>query len=245
LLAAGLGTRLRPLTDGTPKCLLPIGGRPLLSIWLEICADLGIEGVLINTHYRAEQVREWARNQKSPVKVELRHEKTLLGSAGTVKANAEFVRGIDNFYVFYADNLMSANLEVLRSLHARHQGVLTLGLFRSPRPRDCGIVTLDETGGIVSFEEKPAEPRSDLAHAGVFLARQAVFDYIPAQGASDFGKDVMPHLAGAMWGGLLDGYIRDIGTPESYQRALEEWPSAYSRRAPALDAARAVCGCAT
>lgn len=233
LLAAGLGTRLRPLTEGIPKCLLPIGGKPLLSIWLEICADLGIEHVLINTHYCAEQVREWVYTQKTRVKVELAHEETLLGSAGTLRANAEFVRGMDSFYVFYADNLVSANLDALRSLHAKHQGVLTLGLFRSSRPRGCGIVTLDGTGCVVDFEEKPAQPRSDLANAGIFVARQAVFERIPTEGFSDFGNDVMPRLAGAMWGCLLDGYVRDIGTLESYQRALEEWPSLCSQAAPA------------
>jgi mannose-1-phosphate guanylyltransferase len=242
LLAAGLGTRLRPLTERIPKCLVPVGGQPLLSIWLEICEDLGIESVLINTHHCAEQVREWAHKQKSRVKMELAHEEELLGSAGTLRANAEFVRGTDDFYVFYADNLVSTNLDALRSVHAKHHGVLTLGLFRSSRPRDCGIVTLDERGCVVDFEEKPAHPRSDLANAGIFVARQAVFDYIPARGFSDFGNDVMPRLAGRMWGCLLSGYIRDIGTLESYQKAVEEWPSVCPQVAPALsrtgDAAR-------
>jgi mannose-1-phosphate guanylyltransferase len=223
LLAAGLGTRLRPLTDEVPKCLVPIHGKPLLSIWLDICEGLGIEEVLINTHHLAEQVRVWARAQKTRVITNLVHEEVLLGSAGTVAANREFVRGDESFFIFYADNLVHAPLNVLKSFHLLHTGVLTIGLFRTPKPESCGTVTLDASGRITSFEEKPAQPKSNLANAGIYIARQGVFDFLPRQGFADFGKDVMPRMVGSIWGCPLDGYVLDVGTPENYRRALEEW----------------------
>ncbi|HTV54435.1 MAG TPA: nucleotidyltransferase family protein [Terriglobia bacterium] len=225
LLAAGLGTRLKPITDHIPKCLVPIGGRPLLSIWLDICEDLGISEVLINTHHLAQQVRDWAAAQISPIRVHLVHEQTLLGSAGTLAANSAFAGGDEYFYILYADNLVDADLRVLESCHSRHGGVLTMGLFRSPKPEDCGIVTLTDAGLISSFEEKPERPRTNLANAGIFLARRKLFEYLPASGFADLGKDVLPKLVGEMWGQVLDGYLLDIGTLENYQRALSDWPA--------------------
>ncbi|MGH9432952.1 MAG: nucleotidyltransferase family protein [Terriglobia bacterium] len=224
LLGAGLGTRLRPLTDSMPKCLVPIGGRPLLGIWLDICEGLGIEEVLINTHYRAEQVEDWAAAHRSPVKIRLAHEPQLLGSAGTVAAHRDFVAGAGAFFVFYADNLVRADLKALKESHHCRQGVITLGLFRASCPRECGIVSLDEEGRVTAFEEKPANPASDMANAGIFVARQELFEYLPAgHRFADFGKDVLPRLVGKMYGHLLAGYLIDIGTLENYQRAQDEW----------------------
>lgn len=224
LLAAGLGTRLRPLTDQTPKCLVPIHGQPLLSIWLDFCDKLGVHEVLINTHHLADQVSDWARSQKSRVRINLFHEDVLLGSAGTLAANREFVGDGKDFYVFYADNLVSTDLTELEALHASHSGILTLGLFRTPKPQACGIVTLDAAGKVLSFEEKPHHPLSDLANAGIFIARRSLFDYLLRNTFADLGRDVMPRLAGAMWGRVLDGYLLDIGTYDNYSQALREWP---------------------
>jgi mannose-1-phosphate guanylyltransferase len=225
LLAAGLGTRLRPLTKWIPKCLVPINGKPLLSIWLDVSEALGISEVLINTHHLAEQVRDWAVAQRSSVRIQLVHEEVLLGSAGTLSENSGFIGEDENFYIFYVDNLVSTDLKILESFHAGHSGVLTMGLFRSPKPRDCGIVTLENDGRISSFEEKPEHPRSNFANAGIFLARRKLFDYLPACGFADLSKSVLPKLVGKMWGQILSGYLLDIGTPENYQRALAEWPA--------------------
>jgi len=223
LLAAGLGTRLRPLTNRVPKCLVPIQGMPLLSIWLGICERLGIEEVLINTHHFAQAVGNWAQQQKSTAKINLVHEENLLGSAGTIAANRDFIGSDDDFFIFYADNLVRANLEALKSFHMGHAGALTIALFRSPKPENCGIVSLDECGRMTSFEEKPAHPKSNLANAGIYIARRGLFELLPSSPVMDFGKDVIPGLVGHAWGCLLEGYLLDIGTPENYQRAQVEW----------------------
>jgi mannose-1-phosphate guanylyltransferase len=223
LLAAGLGTRLRPLTDNIPKCLVPIQGTPLLNIWLATCEQLGIEHVLINTHRFAQEVRNWAQQQKSPVRIHLFHEENLLGSAGTIAANRDFIGGDDDFFIFYADNLVRANWEPLKSFHRRHTGVLTMALFHAPKPENCGIVSVDASGRITSFEEKPVHPKSDLANAGIYIARRGLFELLPHRPVMDFGKDVIPGLVGHAFGCLLDGYLRDVGTPENYQKAQEEW----------------------
>lgn len=225
LLAAGLGTRLKPLTNRVPKCLVPIHGKPLLSIWLKICEGLGIREVLINTHHLSNQVQAWAKKQRTSIGIHLSHEAELLGSAGTVAANREFVRDEEDFFVFYVDNLVHADLESLKTFHCQHRGLITLGLFQTAAPEVCGIITVDDTGCVTSFEEKPIRPRSDLANAGIYVCRQALLECLPKRGFADFGKDVLPCLVGRMWGTILNGYLNDVGTPNNYRQALRDWPA--------------------
>src|SRR6266496_2785296 len=101
LLAAGHGTRLRPHTDGTPKCLLPIRGVPILEIWLALCRKHGISEVLVNTHAHAAAVKEFVAQWKDGIRVTVIEEPELYGSAGTLLANRDWVRGEDKFWVFY------------------------------------------------------------------------------------------------------------------------------------------------
>src|SRR5690348_14142767 len=119
ILAAGLGTRLRPLTLTTPKCLVPIAGVPLLELWLRECERIGVEGVLVNTHHLAERVQEFVAARRG-IPVTLSHEPALLGSAGTIAANWNFVSADESFLVIYADNLTTFSLSELTAFHARH-----------------------------------------------------------------------------------------------------------------------------
>src|SRR5215470_5179197 len=101
ILAAGSGTRLRPLTDTVPKCLLPIQGVPLLQIWLENCSSAGITEVLVNVHSHAGQIREFAGRQATKLAVRIAEEEQLLGSGGTLAENQSFVSGEEAFFVLY------------------------------------------------------------------------------------------------------------------------------------------------
>jgi mannose-1-phosphate guanylyltransferase len=131
LLAAGNGTRLRPLTDSVPKCLLPVRGVPLLEIWLNNCKAAGITDVLVNTHAHAETVRKFAAAQKSGVRIRIAEEPELLGSAGTLAKNREFVSGEESFVVLYADVLTNISRNVFRQ---------RWGSIRCPIPRDAELL---------------------------------------------------------------------------------------------------------
>lgn len=225
LLAAGLGTRLRPLTDTTPKCMVPIGGKPLLDYWMQLFRTHGIDEVLINTHYLHEQVEDYILQHNQVEKqphIVFSYEPELLGSGGTVRANKDFIGDEENFWICYADNLTNANLTAMKKLHQERNCLLTMALFRADNPKECGIATLDEQGNIVEFVEKPAEPKSNLANGGIYLAKREVFDEIPQADFSDFGKDVLPKLTGKMAGFALQDYLLDIGTPEKYAKAQED-----------------------
>ncbi len=222
LLAAGEGTRLRPLTETTPKCLVPICGRPLLAHWFDLFRRHGIEEVLINTHHLADQVRAYVRSVEG-VRVSVTYEPELLGSAGTLRANRDFVKGEDAFFILYADNLTHANLNALAAFHQSHPGIVTMGLFETSAPRQCGIVALDSEARIVHFVEKPAHPKSNLANAGIFVAQPGLFDFLSDRTPLDLGHDVLPRLIGRMYGFRIREYLLDIGTLENYRKAQEEW----------------------
>lgn len=223
LLAAGKGTRLRPLTNKIPKCLVPIQGRPLLHYWLTLCGSSGINEVLINVHHLADHVLDYLRSNTFGLNVVPFYEERLLGSAGTVAANRWFVEGEDDFFIFYADNLTNLDLRRFLDFHKKRRALFTMGLFRTNCPAQCGIATLDEEDIITEFIEKPEMPKTDLANAGIYLAGEELFDYIPDKETVDFGHDVVPNLVNRMHGYVISDYLVDVGTLENYERAQREW----------------------
>jgi mannose-1-phosphate guanylyltransferase len=223
LLAAGLGTRLRPITDRTPKCLLRIGERTLLDIWLDALAGVGVDEVLLNTHHLAGLVAAHVAARPGGPVVRLSHEPELLGSAGTLAANRDFVAGEDMFLAINADNLTDFDLGLLVKEHRAHDAIATLTLFHAPDPRACGIVEV--TGGrMTGFVEKPADPPGDLANAGVYAFSPAVLDLIDEPLPRDIGFDLLPRLVGRARAIDMGGaYFIDIGTPAALTRARDEW----------------------
>lgn len=225
LLAAGLGTRLRPLTNDVPKCLLPIGGKPLLQIWLEQMQSHGVDEVLINTHWLSEKVDDFLKGwNSSRMKVIAFHEPVLLGSAGTLKANERWTADGEPFFILYGDNYTCVNLSEIAAFHREHGLPFTLGIFRTKNPERCGIAELTGDGTVKSFVEKPEVPRTDLAAAGIYVADGRIFDYFPAgvPGPSeplDLGFHIIPRLVGKMKAYLIRESLLDIGTPEAYEMA--------------------------
>jgi mannose-1-phosphate guanylyltransferase len=224
LLAAGPGSRLRPMTDAVPKCLVPIRGTPMLSIWLQVCKRFGIEEVLINLHTHAAAVSEFLRQDSNGPRVRVVVEQQLLGSAGTLRANRDWVMSDEFFWVFYADVLNRADLEGMLRVHQKRKPAATLGVYEVPDPRRCGIVTADGDGVIQQFVEKPEHPAGNLAFSGLMIGTPAVLDVIPSSVPADIGFHVLPQLAGRMIAYSISDYLLDIGTMENYEKAQATWP---------------------
>jgi mannose-1-phosphate guanylyltransferase len=233
LMAAGLGTRMRPLTDRVPKCLVPIAGRPLLEYWLDAFERAGLREVLINTHHLAPQVREFIRTVNAAGRLAMHetYEPKLLGSAGTVHANRSFIPDRGEALIVYADNLSTVDLEAMVRFHRTHGDPMTMLLFRSPTPSKCGIAETDGQGRIVSFVEKPEHPRSNLANAGVYALTAAAYHEMADCAAFDLGFDVLPRFVGRMRGFVHEGYHRDIGTLDSLAQAERDVPGLFERLA--------------
>jgi mannose-1-phosphate guanylyltransferase len=219
LLAAGLGTRLKPLTDAVPKCLMPINGKPLMYYWLKLCEKYGISEILVNVHRFREQVEHFISTADFSGKIHLRYEDKLLGSGGTIKANESFIKDEKCFFILFGDNLTNANLQKLLVFHSSHGEILTMGLFRTDTPQSCGIADLDRGGRVINFVEKPEKPTSNLANAGIYVASPLILSYFPDRDFIDLGYDVLPKLAGRMYGYLIEDYLIDIGTRKNYDKA--------------------------
>jgi mannose-1-phosphate guanylyltransferase len=224
LLAAGHGTRLRPITDKVPKCLVPIGGVPILEIWLEVCRRAGITEVLINLHTNVDMVRTTLDRLKSPVRVTISEEPVLLGSAGTLLANRDWIGSEKEFWVLYADVLTRADLRSMLQAHRNRSPVATLGVYTVAEPSRCGIVRVDPNGTIQGFVEKPKVPESNMAFAGLMLATAEVFEFVPQKRPADLGFDVLTQLCGRMLAYHITEYLIDVGTIETYERAQATWP---------------------
>ncbi len=227
LLAAGLGTRLRPLTESVPKCLVPIAGRPILDYWVDLLVEAGVHETMINTHAFPHLVRGYIEqvNRRVGLKLVESHEPRLLGSAGTLAANAHFADDADHVIVIYADNLSDVNLGAMIEFHRRHDNPMTMLLFHTPDPGGCGIAETDDAGRVISFVEKPRHPKSDLANAGVYVVDAATYREIAGARAFDLGFDILPKFVGRMSGWVTDGYHLDIGTLQAYEQAQNDAPA--------------------
>ncbi|WP_413744843.1 nucleotidyltransferase family protein [Synechococcus sp. MIT S9451] len=219
LLAAGLGTRLRPLTLNTPKCLVSIGGEPLLGRWLRQLESTGCESVLINGHYLSGQVEEfishWPRGDMS---IQYVYEKQLLGTAGTLVANKDFFAGTTGLLI-HADNLMVGSLsDFLYAHYHRHSScLLTMLTFITQDPNSCGIVKTNDSGIVTDFFEKASDPPGNLANGALYAFDPSFVDFICEHHplSIDFSTQVIPTLMGRIQTWLTHQPYLDIGTPTS------------------------------
>jgi mannose-1-phosphate guanylyltransferase len=230
LLAAGVGSRLRPITGTVPKCMVRIDGMPLLDIWLDALDRAGVDEVLVNLHYLPHVVRRHLDARARAPAVRTFFEPELLGSAGTLAANRAWVDAEEMFLACYADTLTDFDLRSLIQAHREHDAVATLTVFRSERPSAGGVVELDESGMVTGFAEKPSEPVSDLVNAGLYAFHPDVLDEI-GDPPRDIGYDLLPRLVGRARAIPVEGYFRDVGTIEAFHRAQQEWPARAQRAA--------------
>ena len=225
LLAAGFGTRLRPITLQTPKCLVPIGGEPLLKRWLKKLELAGCNSVLINTHYLAEQVESFLKSwQSDTMSVMAVHEQELLGTAGTLLANQEFFKGATGV-VIHADNAMAGDMKDFLAGHRQRQTgcKLTMLTFSSNTPSSCGIVEVDTHQVVQAFHEKIPKPPGNRANGALYAFEQDFLDHLNLMNPrpSDFSTEVIPSLLGRIQTWHTRQTYLDIGTPESLTSAQQ------------------------
>lgn len=227
LLSAGLGTRLRPITESVPKCLVPIHGKPLMTYWLDRLLCHGIEHVVINTHYLSEVVNAYVDASRWKDSINLVHETELLGTGGTVLRNKEYFQDAP-FLVAHADNLTRFDMEAFIQSHLSRRGriEITMMTFDTDCPTSCGIVEQDPDGIVIGFHEKVANPPGTRANAAVYIFEPSVISFIQSlnKDVVDISTEVLPQFLGRIGTFHNADYHRDIGTLESLRLAEIEFP---------------------
>lgn len=233
LLAAGLGTRLRPITNTIPKCLVDINGRPLLDYWIELLSNAGVTDILINLHYLPELVRAYVLNCGYPLNITMVLEDSLLCTGGTLLRNRMFFKH-EPVMLIHADNLSLFDMHAfMERFYSRDENIdITMMTFHTDAPETCGIVEIDARGTVYAFHEKLEKPPGNLANAAVYILAPTVIDFIASLGkvTVDFSTEVLPHFMGRINTYYNDVYHRDIGTIESLLLAKGEYSVAVNKQ---------------
>jgi len=211
VLAAGLGTRLQPLTFEIPKPMVPVLDRPVMAHILDLLEGQGFDRVIANLHWFPDTIRGYFGDR-----VEYRHEEELLGTAGGVRNVRDFF-GDDLVVVVSGDALTDLDLRVLVERHRSAGGIATLTVKKVPDTREYGVVIHDEDGRIQGFQEKPdpAEALSDLGNCGIYCFSPEIFDYFPKEPFADWAQDVFPELLShdvPFFVHEIEDYWNDVGS---------------------------------
>ena len=219
-MAAGEGTRLRPLTHKRPKPLIPVLNTPLLEITLSYLKNFSFKRILINSHHLADQITDFIAGQKKRggLELEVQFEPEILGTGGGMARSRDFWHS-RTFLVINGDILTDISLTKVIAFHLSHGGPVTLVLHDYP---DFNQITVDARGRIDRFR---TEPGKGLAFTGIHILNQEIFQYLPLSGSFDIVPvyQQMIEEGQPVWAFISQGhYWRDIGTPTSYLKIHEE-----------------------
>ena len=201
---------------------MPICSKPLLEIWIDQLLELGVEQILVNTHYLSEQVEDFVmKYQSNNMKLSTTFEKNLLGTAGTLMKNIDFIEG--ETLLIHSDNFTTSNLKGLINKHRMKSNdtILTMLTFRTDFPENCGIVEIDSRGVVQTFHEKVSSPPGNLANGAIYIFDKNLVSWLKIQKRNlfDFSNDVLPYLTGRIQTWQTTDFFIDIGTPESLKSA--------------------------
>lgn len=228
IMAAGVGSRLDPLTQDIPKPLVPVCNRPVIDILLENLANFGVKDVIANTYYLADKIISHCKDNSFGVNFNYIKEEKLSGTAGGLKKCQYFFDKGEDFIVLSADGLSNADLAEGVRIHRESGAIATIGIKEIPLRDVChfGVVVTDENGFITEFQEKPEveKAKSRFINTGIYIFNYKIFDYIPANKFCDFAKDVFPKLLKRHQVNtfVIEEYWTDIGTLDQYMQAMHD-----------------------
>jgi mannose-1-phosphate guanylyltransferase len=220
LLAAGFGTRLRPITNEIPKCLVPIKGKPLLQIWLENLTKAGLNSFLINTHYLHLEVKKFVTNSEFNNFCRLVYEEELLGTAGTIIRNLDFADNED-LLVIHADNYCLQDMKIFINSHKSRpkECLMTMMSFECDVPKNYGILKVNNENVLTGFYEKrEGIDEGNIANGAIYILSpefQKILrkDYLEC---IDFSLDIIPNFLSKIFVYHSNDLMVDIGTVDNY-----------------------------
>ena len=225
IMAAGIGSRLEPLTSNTPKPMVPVANTPVMEHILRLLKKHNITEVIANTHYLAPQISNYFTPGKiNGLNLEILHEEKLSGTAGGVKKCEYFLNNNETFVVMSGDSLTDVDLDKLIQQHKKAGAMISMGLKSVPKEEviHLGVVVTNEEGRVTEFQEKPPieKAKSTMVNTGIYIFEPELFDYIPKDTFYDFAKQVFPAVMNdnkPIYGFEIDGYWNDIGTLLQYR----------------------------
>ncbi|MFP2934079.1 NDP-sugar synthase, partial [Pyxidicoccus sp. 3LG] len=222
VLCAGLGTRLRPLTERWPKPAMPLLGQPLLRYHLAVLKAAGVTAVGINTHHLPDTMAEVARAECERVKLPLHvvHEPVIQGTGGGIRGLRDFLSG-DDFIVFNGDILYPVDLRPVVAMHRASGAVATMVLQPMPESEKYAAVEMDAAGRVrrIASHGPGGEGLSPWHFTGVHVMSPRIFDFMSKEGPEDINREVYVRAMEAgqtVRGVRVDGYWSDLGTPSRY-----------------------------
>ncbi len=222
LLAAGFGSRLGEITKQTPKPLVKVRDKPIISFCLNQLEEAGATEVVVNTHYLADQIEEYLKEYEGSLKIIPSFEKELLGTAGTTRKHFDFLASGD-FIVMHADNYFVRPLyEFVEAHNVRKVGKCgTLGTFLTEDPKNCGVLVLNPDQTISQFYEKIENPPSRIANAAIYVFTPEIRDALFSLGerTPDLSKHLIPLIKNELYVNNFEGLFVDIGTPKGLELA--------------------------
>lgn len=224
VLAAGVGSRLDPLTSRLPKPLVPITNVPVMEHIINLLKKHGYDDLIANLHYLPDQMRDYFKDGKRlGVDLSFRYEMELSGDAGGVRACRDFLKG-DTFLVLMGDLLTDCDLSYIVSEHKRKGALASIAVKKVPDVEHFGVVVTDENSFITGFQEKPKkeEALSNLASTGIYVFEPEIFDYMPQEGSYGFGRQLFPSLVEKgekVLGVEFSTYWSDVGTITQYRQS--------------------------
>jgi mannose-1-phosphate guanylyltransferase len=227
IMAAGVGSRLMPLTRQIPKPMAPVGNMPLMENILYLLQKHECSEIIANLHYRPDVIRSYFGDGRVfNVSLHYSPEDKLLGTAGGVKKCAWFLK--DTFVIISGDVLTDVNLSYLLAAHKEKGALATIALKEVTNVEQYGIVVTDEKDRITDFQEKPkpSQALSNVANTGIYIFEPEIFDYIPQGQVYDFGKQLFPYLVkrkAPFFGVKITDYWCDIGSIATYRQANIDW----------------------
>lgn len=221
ILAAGVGSRLFPLTDKLPKPMLPIANKPALEHLVELCKTHNIYDIRMNLHYLPEEIDTYFGNGSDfGVSISYSLEKNLMGTAGAVKRSSHFLN--ETFVVLSGDGFTDIDITEMYNRHKASGSKLTIAVKEVEDPTKFGVVVTDADGKITGFQEKPAkeEALSNLVNLGIYIIEPEVLAEIPRKEAYDFGYQLFPKLVSMgfpMYSYTTNARWTDIGDLKEYR----------------------------
>lgn len=227
VMAAGAGTRLRPLTFSVPKPMVPVANRPVLEYTLDNLRRHGITDLVLNLHSHPELIRKHFKDGSGwGVQIHYSPETKLMGTAGGVKKAGPYLKG-GTFLVMSGDGLTDVDLTALLEAHRKSHSVATMALKAMDLRFEYGVTQTDKKGRITGFLEKPrwSDVFSNHVNTGIYVFESSILNQIPATTVYDFGHELWPKLLKArarIYGFPIDQYWCDVGNLSEYRRAQKD-----------------------